>query len=54
VVNHVEMLAQHFDSAGSPVMIGGDVDGSSKTLTGVLLDLNKPSATRFLIAVSAF
>lgn len=83
MVNHVEMLAQHFDSVGSPVMIGiylqytygplglyslcvcvcgcrvflvvagGDVDGASKTLTGVSVDQRNPAGTRFLIAVSS-
>ena len=86
MVNHVEMLAQHFDSVGSPVMIGiyiptvclwstatwgfivcvcgghqsvflvvagGDLDGASKTLTGVSVDQRNPAGTRFLIAVSS-
>lgn len=35
VLDHVTTLLTHFTEIGSPVMIGGDVDGASKTLLGV-------------------
>ncbi|XP_032519942.2 ufm1-specific protease 1 [Danaus plexippus] len=36
----VEILKSHFEKFGSPIMMGGDVDCSSKGIMGVLVDGN--------------
>ncbi|XP_064403694.1 ufm1-specific protease 2-like isoform X2 [Halichondria panicea] len=35
ILDQLPVLSAHFTENGSPVMIGGDVDGASKTLLGV-------------------
>lgn len=45
---HFSALKQHFKEIGSPVMIGGDKDGASKTLIGVSHEEDGPP--EFLIA----
>ncbi|XP_075534078.1 UFM1 specific peptidase 1 isoform X4 [Dermacentor variabilis] len=35
VANHVDALLKHFEQQGSPVMMGGDSDASSKGILGV-------------------
>lgn len=35
VAEQVGILSQHLDQVGSPIMIGGDIDGASKTLIGI-------------------
>ncbi|XP_049877215.1 ufm1-specific protease 2 [Pectinophora gossypiella] len=41
--NIVEQLKTHFDKFGSPVMMGGDVDCSSKGVMGIRVDGNNAS-----------
>ena len=46
----LQTLNQHFQKHGSPVMIGGDVDGASKTLVGLAFRADSPEESLFLIA----
>lgn len=45
----VEILKSHFEKFGSPIMMGGDVDCSSKGIMGVLVDGNN---SKLLVVVS--
>jgi len=41
LLNHVEALRSHFQKFGSPIMMGGDVDCSSKGIFGIATTKNK-------------
>ena len=50
VTNLLAQLVSHFDEEGSPVMIGGDKDGASKTMIGISHCKELPTESSFLIA----
>ena len=50
VISLLHQLVDHFHIHGSPVMIGGDKDGASKTLIGVSYCQESPEHSQFLIA----
>lgn len=41
IVDHVDALRNHFQKFGSPIMMGGDVDSSSKGIFGIATSKNK-------------
>ena len=40
LADHLPTLIQHFEKFGSPIMMGGDIDASSKGIFGVAQDKN--------------
>ena len=40
LVDHVDSISNHFETFGSPIMMGGDQDASSKGIFGVAQERN--------------